>query len=81
MGLGLPRHWGGMGREVLPGSAVGSEGSLAAPRGEEGWWWLCRQEELRHFSQAVLAQPSTGPAAHGSPSGPSDRLCRHQVQS
>lgn len=59
----------------------GQRGQPGSSPGEEGWRWLCRQEELRHFSQAVLAQPSTGCTAHGSPSGPMDQLCRHQVQS
>lgn len=46
---------------------AGSKGSLAAPQGEEGHQ---RQEELGHFSQAFLAEPSTGPAAHRSPLDP-----------
>lgn len=42
---------------------VGSKGSLAALQGEEGHQM---QEELRHFSQAFLAESSMGPAPHRS---------------
>lgn len=46
---------------------VGSNGSLAALQGEEGHQM---QEELRHFSQAFLAESSMDPLAHRSPLDP-----------
>lgn len=54
---------------------VGSKGSLAAVQGEESHQM---QEKLRHFSQAFLAEPSTGPAAHRSPLEPKGGSVRGQ---